>query len=209
MRMSRKLLTTILTAFLLLASFTQCMSKEVGDEVDIPLDGLCVGDIAFRRGESIASEVVMYNDVDGKYSHVGIVVETDSGLMIVHSVPGENRNSPNYDLILMERVEKYFSPEVAEKGEIMRMDLDSTQRRLLNKFAVEKVSQNVPFDHNYDLSDTTKLYCTELLQHLYAKIGIDLAQGRITSINVPGMSNDYIMPSDIYHNNKLKSIFVY
>ncbi len=187
----------------------QCSVSEQRQIPNISTEMFNSGDIAFRRGESIVSEVVMFNDIDGKYSHVGIVVESDSGLMIVHSVPGENTNSPNYDLIIIESFEKFFAPEVATNGEILRMELDSTQRKLLSKFAIEKVSQKVPFDHSYDLSDTTKLYCTELLQHLYEKIGVDLAQGRVTSINVPGMANDYIMPSDIYHNNKLKSIFIY
>lgn len=187
----------------------QCTVSESRQVPIVPIEQFLPGDIAFRRGESMVSEVVMYNDVDGKYSHVGIVVDSDSGLMVVHSVPGENAKNPNYDLIVIESIERFFAPEVAEKGEILRMDLDSSQRSLLSKFAIEKVCQKVPFDHNYDLSDTTKLYCTELLQHLYEKIGVDLAQGRITSINVPGMSNDYIMPSDIYHNNKLKSIFIY
>lgn len=199
----------VLVVVILIMTMMQCSVSEQRQAPIIPVEKFLSGDIAFRRGESMVSEVVMYNDVDGKYSHVGIVVETDSGLMIVHSVPGENRNSPDYDLIQMETVEKYFAPEVAEKGEILRMDLDSVQRSLLNNFALEKVCQKVPFDHNYDLSDTTKLYCTELLQHLYAKIGVDLAQGRITAINVPGMTNDYLMPSDIYHNDKLKSIFIY
>lgn len=187
----------------------QCDGSVKKSLPQIPIEKIQQGDIVFRRGESMASEVVLFNDADGKYSHVGIVVECDSGMMVVHAVPGENPKLPNYDLIVMERIDKFFAPEAAVMGEIMRMDLDSTKCCLLSKLAIEKVKQKVPFDHNYDLSDTTKLYCTELLQHLYEKIGIDLAQGRITSINVPGMTNDYIMPSDIYHNDKLKSIFIY
>ncbi len=187
----------------------QCNGSVKQSLPQIPIEKIQQGDIVFRRGESMASEVVLFNDVDGKYSHVGIIVECDSGMMVVHAVPGENKKLPDYDLIVMERIDKFFSPEAAVKGEIMRMDLDSTQRSLLSKLAIEKVEQKVPFDHNYDLSDTTKLYCTELLQLIYEKIGVNLAQGRITSINVPGMTNDYIMPSDIYHNDKLKTIFIY
>lgn len=175
----------------------------------IPIEKLQAGDIAFRRGESIASEVVLYNDIDGRYSHVGLVVETDSGLMVAHSVPGETSTQETIDAIQIEHINHFFEPKVSVRGEIMRMNLDSVQRHLLNILALKKVDDKVPFDHNYDLSDTTKLYCTELLQLLFKNIGIDLAQGRITPINVPGLSNNYIMPSDIYNNNNLKTIFYY
>lgn len=175
----------------------------------IPIEKLQAGDIAFRRGESIASEVVLYNDIDGRYSHVGLVVETDSGLMVAHSVPGETSTQETIDVIQIEHINHFFEPKVSVRGEIMRMNLDSVQRHLLNILALKKVDDKVPFDHNYDLSDTTKLYCTELLQLLFKNIGIDLAQGRITPINVPGLSNNYIMPSDIYNNNNLKTIFYY
>ena len=175
----------------------------------IPIEKLQAGDIAFRRGESIASEVVLYNDIDGRYSHVGLVVETDSGLMVAHSVPGETSTQETIDAIQIEHINHFFEPKVSVRGEIMRMNLDSAQRHLLNILALKKVDDKVPFDHNYDLSDTTKLYCTELLQLLFKNIGIDLAQGRTTPINVPGLSNNYIMPSDIYNNNNLKTIFYY
>lgn len=175
----------------------------------IPIEKLQAGDIAFRRGESIASEVVLYNDIDGRYSHVGLVVETDSGLMVAHSVPGETSTQETIDVIQIEHINHFFEPKVSVRGEIMRMNLDSAQRHLLNILALKKVDDKVPFDHNYDLSDTTKLYCTELLQLLFKNIGIDLAQGRTTPINVPGLSNNYIMPSDIYNNNNLKTIFYY
>ena len=203
---------TLYTIAIILSMMTmiQCSGVEQPkSSPQIPIEKLQAGDIAFRRGESIASEVVIYNDIDGRYSHVGIVVETDSGLMIVHSVPGETTTQENVDIIQLEHINQYFAPKVSVRGEIMRMDLDSAQRNLLSKSALKKVSEKVPFDHNYDLADTTKLYCTELIQLLYKNIGIDLAEGRITPINVPGLSNDYIMPSDIYKNKNLKTIFNY
>ena len=188
----------------------QCsVAEQPKSSPQIPIEKLQAGDIAFRRGESIASEVVVYNDIDGRYSHVGLVVETDSGKRIVHSVPGETTTPESIDIIQIDRIEQYFAPKVSVRGEIRRMNLDSAQRNTLNQLALKKIDEKVPFDHNYDLLDTTKLYCTELIQLLYKNIGIDLAQGRITPINVPGLSNDYIMPSDIYNNNNLTTIFIY
>ncbi|MBR5332359.1 MAG: hypothetical protein IKV32_03565 [Muribaculaceae bacterium] len=207
--MGRKLLTAILTAFLLLVLLTQCSNDEVVKEVEIPLDSICVGDIAFRRGEGFASNMVVYHDVDGQYSHVGIVAMSDSGLVVVHAVPGAHPNQPGSDIVRAERLNEFYASWQSRTGAIMRMSLDSTQRELLNRWALEKAQQRVKFDHEYDLGDTTLLYCTELLQLLYGKIGIDLAQGRRTDITFPGLTNKYVMPSDIYKNENLTIIFKY
>lgn len=207
-----KLIKYTQCAIVIIISMTmfQCSYKANNESSpQIPIEILQAGDIAFRRGESIASEIVLHNDINGKYSHVGLVVETDSGLMIVHSVPGEISTNEISDIIQIEHIDKYFARNVSVRGEIMRMNLDSAKRKTLNFLALKKVQEKVPFDHNYDLSDTTKLYCTELLQLLFKNIGIDIAQKRITTINVPGLNNKYIMPSDIYSNNNLKTIFIY
>jgi hypothetical protein len=47
------------------------------------------------------------------------------------------------------------------------------------------------------------------LQRLFADIGVDLAQGRISRINMVGLGDSILMPSDIYFNDGLKTIFSY
>jgi hypothetical protein len=83
------------------------------------------------------------------------------------------------------------------------------QRSRLNRAALEIARRQVEFDHSYSLEDTAKLYCTELLQRLFADIGVDLAQGRISRINMVGLGDSILMPSDIYFNDGLKTIFSY
>lgn len=199
----------ILILFVISTGMIQCIMRNNNQVPDIPVDMLQQGDLAFRRGEGFTSDIVAYNDRDGRYSHIGIIVDSDSGLMVVHSVPGNHPRQPGSDIIRIEHIDQFFAPNMASCGEIVRLELDSTQRAMIGKMAIEKVIAKIPFDHNYDLSDTTKLYCTELVKLLYQNAGIDLTQGRHTHINAPGMSNDYIMPSDIYQNNKLETIFIY
>ena len=189
------------------AGLVQCNVPARTQVPTIPIELLQEGDIVFRRGYGFASEMVVYNDADGKYSHVGVVVNSEKGLMIAHSVPGGD--AEENDIMRLERIEQFYSAESSSCGEIVRMELDSLQRRRLSEMAVAKANEKIPFDHNYDLSDTTALYCTELVQLLYRNIGIDLAEGRITRLNAPGFSSDYLMPSDIYQNRNLKTIFKY
>ena len=189
------------------AGLVQCNVPARTQVPTIPIELLQEGDIVFRRGYGFASEMVVYNDADGKYSHVGVVVNSEKGLMIAHSVPGGD--AEENDIMRLERIEQFYSGESSSFGEIVRMELDSLQRRRLSEMAVAKANEKIPFDHNYDLEDTTALYCTELVQLLYRNIGIDLAEGRITRLNAPGFSSDYLMPSDIYQNRNLKTIFKY
>lgn len=189
------------------AGLVQCNVPARTQVPTIPIELLQEGDIVFRRGYGFASEMVVYNDADGKYSHVGVVVNSEKGLMIAHSVPGGD--AEENDIMRLERIEQFYSAESSSCGEIVRMELDSLQRRRLGEMAVAKANEKIPFDHNYDLEDTTALYCTELVQLLYRNIGIDLAEGRITRLNAPGFSSDYLMPSDIYQNRNLKTIFKY
>ncbi len=44
----------------------------------IPTNILQQGDIAFRRGEGFISEVVVYNDANGMYSHIGVIVRMET-----------------------------------------------------------------------------------------------------------------------------------
>ncbi len=199
----------VIKGILLSLFITACSGEISTNEIIIPEDEIRQGDIAFRRGDGIVSDVVLYNDVDGKYSHVGLIVGQGDSLMVVHAVPGEHDTDDDFDRVKIERINRFFCSDFASRGAVMRVPLTDEQRRLIGLYAKEKAEAMVEFDHNYNLEDTTKLYCTELVQLLFKRIGIDLAQGRITTVNCPGMGGDYIMPSDIYKNKNMTTVFTY
>lgn len=63
------------------------------------------------------------------------------------------------------------------------------------------------FDHKYDLNDTTKMYCTELIVYVYGKEGIDLAEKHQTLTYLPVKGGTCILPDDLAINSHLKTIF--
>lgn len=202
-------LALILLSLIAVVAAYGCSDDAKVDGVSLPIDELCAGDIVFRRGEGVASDMVDYSDVHGQYSHVGVVALSDSGSVVVHAVPGRVPGQSGEDIVRAEKIESFFSAEQSTRGEIRRLTLDSVQRSRLNRAALEIARRQVEFDHSYSLEDTTKLYCTELLQRLFADIGVDLAQGRISRINMVGLGDSILMPSDIYFNDGLKTIFSY
>jgi hypothetical protein len=72
---------------------------------------------------------------------------------------------------------------------------------------VELFRKNIPFDHGYDLNDTAKMYCTELIHHVFTQEGIDLTGGRRSRVGVPGLAGDYILPGDLRHGVCLEPIY--
>ena len=198
---------TLPLALALLSLLVQCTSSVERKAVDLPISDFQAGDVVFRRGESMASRVVLFNDPDGEYSHVGMIVQSDSGLLVVHALPGTHPTQAGEDLVRAERLSEFFAPENALYGKVMRLPLNSTQKGELSYRALQKVEEQTEFDHDYDFQDTTKLYCTEFLQLLYAHVGIDLAEGRTTRINIPGLHADLIMPADVHRNKRLKTVF--
>lgn len=193
----------LMLSIILFAMFS-CGSPEQA-AIDIPTEILMQGDIVFRKGEGMVSEIVLHSDADGLYSHIGVIVNHNDSVKVVHSVPGEG----DFDGVKIEPIEVFFAPNRAVKGEIKRLPMTDAQRSLVGERAIEKACQRVIFDHDYDIEDTTKLYCTELVELLFAQCNVSLSESRITEVNVPGLSGKYIMPSDIYKNINLTTIFKY
>jgi uncharacterized protein YycO len=150
------------------------------------------GDLLFRRGRGTKTRAVLAADSAGIYSHVGIVCRTDSGLVAVHAVPGEGR-----EVVKAEWPEEFFAKERAVKGAVGRLQYDEEVLTAAAEYAMDAHRAEVEFDHDYDLTDTTSLYCTELVWRAFLSAGVDVSGGRRTHISVPPFVGDYIMPSDI------------
>ncbi len=193
-----------LLSMILLLAIVACDDTNSHQPI-IPTEKLMQGDIAFRKGEGFVSDVVLYNDADGLYSHIGLIVNHNDSIKVVHSVPGEG----DYDGVKIEPIEMFYATSRAVKGEVLRMELNDEQRRVIGEIAIKKGIDKIEFDHDYNLNDTTQVYCTELIKLLFNRIGINIVEGRSTRVNIPGMSGDYIMPSDVYRNKKLISIYKY
>ena len=166
---------------------------------------LRAGDVVFRRGDGFTSQVVLFADRDGNYSHAGIVVDSCGVKLIVHAVPGEPDFEGDPDRVKADRPERFFSTEFTSIGEVCR-PADSAVAARAAQAAWRAYQRHTLFDHDYDDSDTTRLYCTELVAFAYRQAGVDLAEGRGHHINLPTMQQDCLFPSDIYQSDFLKSV---
>ncbi|MBR6489557.1 MAG: hypothetical protein IKT03_03385 [Muribaculaceae bacterium] len=173
---------------------------------DLPLQLLRDGDLVFRCGTSAESEAILKIDSTGQYTHVGIVINLNGKWQVVHVVPEESNNG--LDRVKTEPIDTFFLTSRAVHGKAMRLQgCDAQTAHSAALRALEISRQGIPFDYFYNWNDTTRLYCTELMQRAYAAAGVDLCGNRSTHIVFPGFEGDIVLPGDIMRNDSLTTIF--
>ena len=87
------------------------------------------------------------------------------------------------------------------------MKCDSSYARKASELAMAMYKRGVLFDHDYDDADTTLMYCCELVRHVYARVGVNLAEGKQHEISLPALKTiRCVLPSDIYNDTKLNHL---
>lgn len=199
--------THLLLEFIIVAVLLwECSStphNKTGFLPTIPKETLRSGDIVFRQGAGLTSRIVQKADKNGVYSHVGIVVRDKYGdYMVVHAVPDEPDYKGDTDRVKLESVDDFFGNGKAICGAVMRVDVDSAKAARAATYALNIFQQNTLLDHQYDLSDTTQMYCTELVYFVYKKEGVTLADTEKTLV-IPIINKKCLLPGDLLEGNHL------
>ena len=186
--------------------FLSCQQPYIESPHIFPEKILQEGDLAFRKGDGLTSRIILSIDKNSNYSHIGIVVKHNEKWKVIHAVPGEPDFEGDRDRIKMDDLQTYFSTNRALSGAIMRTENGSITKDVVHK-AFDLYQRNILFDHNYNLEDSTKMYCTEFIHHIFKNSGLDLTEDRRSIINSFGSNTIYILPSDILKNSELKLIY--
>ena len=192
----------------LLCGCLSCGKKAPGGEFRLPSERLAEGDVVFLRGMGLMSRVVVATgDGGGTYSHVGILKRMDSAWCVVHAVPDEPEFDGDVDRVKVEPLTSFFAPNRAVRGAVMRLADDSLAARRAAAEALRVAERGTLFDHRYDLADTTRMYCTELVDYAYRKAGVSLSEGRVSRLDVPVFGGTYLLPDDLAANRRLTVVY--
>lgn len=203
-------LLKIVSLPIILLTLVACNTSqsEFSEQRNIPV-ALQNGDIAFRCGMGFASKAILMTNHRSSYSHVGVVVAIDGRWCVIHEVPYEGKTRED-DKIYCEPIGDFFNADKACAGAIRRVKgLDNLSQIAVRKYVMRQNERGVPFDHNYDLSDTTHLYCSELVWRSFQEIGVDVSNGSRSKINTPGFRGVHIMPADIELNGDLEEVYAF
>ena len=188
---------------LLVFALVQCRKAEVLMP-EIPVEEFREGDVAFRLGRTLESDAIArMGGSEYDYSHVGVVVTLADTVGVVHIEPMRG----DEELIKIESVERFFSAEYAVKGCVVRReDMTEQQRQLISREAKALLQRSVRFDHDYSLSDSTAMYCTELVDFLFRRVGITLTPERYT---LPLAREAVILPCSMLRDGDMQQVWRY
>ncbi len=183
--------------------FSSCEKRDYNWQIPSELI-LQTGDLVFREGESIESNVVKGVDRNSSYSHIGLVIWLDSSWQVVHAVPNESKKNEK-DKVKIEPLGVFFATDKALSGGVYRLDLNAKDTIIIYNKVKEIMERSPLFDASMDLQDTNSFYCTELVWHIFrTALNVDLSQGR--RHNLP-LFPDLIFCSDIISNPDLKEVY--
>ncbi len=198
-----------LLLFLALLTVVMSCSNHAKSHIQVMFDttGLRNGDLLFRNGIGYESRVVTGLS-DGKFSHIGIAYHDGRQWNVIHAVPGENeKGEPEY--LKCEPIADFYCHFRAKLGGSARVSCTDSIANIVAEKALQIVNRKVVFDNNYDIDDTTELYCTELVRLVYLAQDIDLCEDRWHRIPIINTKAHVIFPEDIWNSPLLikKSIF--
>ncbi|MBO4673373.1 MAG: hypothetical protein J5616_03390 [Bacteroidaceae bacterium] len=167
-------------------------------------EGFREGDLVLRCGYGAESQVVTEAS-QSAYSHIGILHHDSLAdeWMVIHAVPGEaERGEPEY--VKCEPLAHFYAADRAVSGAWMRVNCADSIAGAASRYAWSKAKAQVEFDNDYQLSDTTQLYCTELIWQAYLHQGIDLSDGHRHSVpTLVCKDGECIFPSDIAESTNI------
>jgi hypothetical protein len=128
------------------------------------------GDIIMRKGEGFVSGII--NDLFNtgyNLSHCGIVLTENDSVKIIHTVSSE---LSKIDGVQTESLNKFVRESVLNTIVVVRYKAsEETGNQIASACKVYLTPErHKAFDHRFDLADTTKFYCTELIHYAYLDV---------------------------------------
>ncbi|MGP1354792.1 MAG: hypothetical protein ACTS1Z_15860 [Parasphingopyxis sp.] len=133
------------------------------------------GDLVFRAGRGWEADAVRAGSF-ARFSHVGLIERTETGaIFVIHAAPPEDGGRG-----FVERVplSVFNDPSLASDIVFYRpATLSAGERAMTVAAARDFAARRIPFDADFDRTDASALYCTELVIDAFRSAGaaIDIA----------------------------------
>ena len=152
------------------------------------------GDLVFRRDNGVWSWIfIQASKREKRFSHVGIVLNGGRSPVIVHADASE---LTGIGCVRKQNWAGFFSESV--DGALYRYDGVRDVRERIASEACKRLC--VPFDTGFDMSNTNKLYCSELIRESVNGATADEVIGYTIVANHKAM----VSIDDCYYTNMIK-----
>lgn len=118
------------------------------------------GDIILRRGHGLMSDMIA-SVLTEQYdvTHCGIIAEHKGELWVIHSV---SSSASEADGMQAHRLQEFVRQSKPGTVIVSRLRTGADRGRIA-RHAKAYLRRRVPFDHAFDLDDSTRIYCSELV----------------------------------------------
>jgi hypothetical protein len=176
-----------LQKLILLGLLVSCSPKQVEEPLPFDTSILKNGDLLCRYGNGFFSKYFrMVSDSVTDYSHVGFVHITEDSIHVIHAEASELtfKGFVHRDPIDL------FLQDVRSWG-IYRVDRPDSIRNRIIQNALRYHEMKVLFDMDFNIEDTTEVYCTELIAECINKaVGEDMVKPATVIMGKKGFSVD-------------------
>lgn len=133
------------------------------------------GDLVFVRGRSWRSRIVLlFNSGGSDFSHVGLVWRRNGKAFVIHATPTSS-NNPEGGGVMLDPLRQFLSTKHVSQAALYRVnDRNRDIAKRAAATAQQYAARALPFDHDFDASTPSKLYCTELIWRAYRAAGLNL-----------------------------------
>lgn len=146
---------------------------------------LRTGDIIMRRGYGLFSDgIIRVQKSTYPVSHCAMIWTDSERLQVMHSL--SSSVSP-IDGAQTQGLQRFLNESVPGSILVVRYKSQSDSLMQIARLVKSYADRHVPFDHEFDKSDTSKYYCTELFQHCFKQVlGRDIFQSQL-ELNTTGI----------------------
>ena len=127
------------------------------------------GDLILRRGEGLVSDQIAYVLRDGPYevTHSGVVIRQGDSLCVVHSISDKDNH---IDGVIAQTMDNFLLDCRNQSVIVVRYkDMDSHRDEFVQR-TMYYLHKNPPFDFGFDIYDSSKVYCAELIWKLFEDV---------------------------------------
>lgn len=127
------------------------------------------GDFILRRGFGYFSDYIASSLNDGvtDVTHAGIIVKRGNVFYVIHSLSSDVSDIDGMQIQPLTEFLKYSAP-----GKIIITRAGNSDAEFGKKVAQQAeiyLAKKIPFDHNGDIDNSSKLFCTELIWQILEK----------------------------------------
>jgi hypothetical protein len=120
------------------------------------------GDLILRHGYGIVSDIIVQRlDENYDISHCAIACKDSNGIFVIHSV---SQSLSPYDGVQSQELAPFIHDSKENSVIVVRYrsKVPGKDGSVISKRAKDYLNKRIPFDHSFDINDSSTFYCQEL-----------------------------------------------